>query len=111
MAKGDHLGEFEQLTLLALIRLEDNAYGMTIRQTIQERTRRAVAIGQVYSALERLELKGYLGSRVSGPEPIRGGRSKKLYRLTPEGATALSASRRMMARMADGLDLADGKTA
>ena len=111
MAKGDHLGEFEQLLLLALIRLEDNAYGMTIRQTIQERTRRAVAIGQVYSALERLELKGYLESRISGPEPIRGGRSKKLYRLTPEGATALSASRRMMARMADGLDLADGKTA
>jgi DNA-binding PadR family transcriptional regulator len=109
MAKGDYLGEFEQLVLLALIRLEDNAYGMTIRQTIQERTRRAVAIGQVYSALERLELKGHLASHVSGPEPVRGGRSKKLYRLTPEGASALSASRGMMDRMADGLDLASGK--
>jgi DNA-binding PadR family transcriptional regulator len=109
MAKGDYLGEFEQLVLLALIRLEDNAYGMTIRQTIQERTRRAVAIGQVYSALERLEMKGHLASRVSGPEPVRGGRSKKLYRLTPEGASALSASRGMMDRMADGLDLASGK--
>ncbi len=111
MGKGNYLGEFEQLVLLALIRLEDNAYGMTIRQTIQERTRRAVAIGQVYSALERLELKGFLGSHTSGPEPIRGGRSKKLYRLTPEGTAALSASRQMMDRMADGLDLADGRIA
>ena len=111
MAKGDYLGEFEQLVLLALIRLEDNAYGMTIRQTIHQRTSRAAAIGQVYSALERLELKGYLASHLTGPEPIRGGRSKKLYRLTAEGATALSASRGMMARMADGLDLTDGKIA
>ncbi|MCZ6755603.1 MAG: PadR family transcriptional regulator, partial [Gemmatimonadetes bacterium] len=76
-----------------------------------QRTRRAAAIGQVYSALERLELKGYLVSHLTGPEPVRGGRSKKLYRLTPEGATALSASRRMMSRMADGLDLTDGKIA
>jgi len=105
VGKGDYLGEFEQMVLLALIRLEDNAYGMTIRQTIQERSRRPVAIGQVYSALERLELKGYLASRVSGPEPVRGGRSKKLFRLTPEGAQALSHSRGMMERMADGLDL------
>ena len=111
MGKGNYLGEFEQLVLLALIRLEENAYGMTIRQVIQDRTRRAVAIGQVYSALERLEQKGYLVSHVTGPEPIRGGRSKKLYRLTPGGAGALSASRQMMAQMADGLDLADGKTA
>lgn len=108
MGKGDYLGEFEQLVLLALIRLEDNAYGMTIRQTIEDRTKRNVAIGQVYSALERLEQKGYLISHIAGPEPVRGGRSKKLYRLAPEGATALGASRQMMARMSDGLDLADG---
>ena len=109
MGKGDYLGEFEQMVLLALIRLDDNAYGMTIRQTIEDRTHRAVAIGQVYSALERLETKGYLASRIAGPEPVRGGRSKKLYRLTPEGAAALSTSRAMMARLADGLDLADGE--
>ena len=105
MGKGDYLGEFEQLVLLALIRLEDNAYGMTIRQTIQERTERQVAIGQVYAALERLEHKGFLQSRVSGPEPIRGGRSRKMFGLTEAGASALAYSREMMARMEEGLAL------
>ena len=105
MSKGDYLGEFEQLVLLALIRLEENAYGMTIRQTIEQRTSRPVAIGQVYAALERLEQKGFLNSRVGGSEPVRGGRAKKLFRLTPAGARALTRSRSMMARMADGLDL------
>ena len=111
MGKGDYLGEFEQLVLLALIRLEDNAYGMTIRQMIEERTSRAVAIGQVYSALERLEQKRFLTSRVAGPEPVRGGRSKKLYRLSPAGAEALTNSRQMMASMAEGLDLTGVETA
>ncbi len=105
MGKGEYLGEFEQMVLLALIRLDDNAYGMTIRQTIQERTRRPVAIGQVYSALDRLEHKGFLSSRLGGPEPIRGGRAKKLFRLTPAGAAALTHSRGMMAQMAEGLDV------
>ena len=107
MGKGDHLGEFEQLLLLALIRLEDNAYGMTIRQVIEERTDRRVPIGQVYAALERLEAKGYLAFRVGGPEPIRGGRSKKLYTLTAEGEQALTQARRMMAQMEEGLTLPD----
>ncbi len=107
MSKGNHLGEFEQLVLLALIRLEDNAYGMTIRETIAERAGREVAIGQIYAALERLENKGYLDSRVSGPEPIRGGRSKKLYRLTESGSAALGRARRIMAQMEDGLELSD----
>lgn len=107
MGKGEYLGEFEQMVLLALIRLKENAYGMTIRQVIQERAERQVAIGQVYAALERLEAKGYLDSRVGDPEPIRGGRSKKLYRLTGEGEVALARARRMMAMMADGLELPD----
>jgi len=105
VSKGGHLGEFEHLVLLALIRLEDNAYGMTIRQVIQGRTDRRVPIGQVYAALERLEAKGYLASRVAEPEPIRGGRSKKLYTLTHEGESALAQARRMMAQMEEGLTL------
>jgi DNA-binding PadR family transcriptional regulator len=111
LGKGENLGEFEQTVLLALIRLEDNAYGMTIRQTIQDRTYRQVAIGQVYAALERLEAKDYIKSRVGGPEPIRGGRSRKLFHLTEAGEAALSRVRWMMARMADGLELHELKSA
>ncbi len=106
MRNRKYLGEFEQMVLLALVRLKGNAYGMTIRRDIQKRTDRVVAIGAVYSALERLETKGYLKSQVVGPEPVRGGRSKRLFFLTAAGATALSHSRKMMARMAKGLDLA-----
>ena len=103
MPKGDYLGEFEQMVLLALIRLQDNAYGVTIRREIQSRTNREVAIGAVYATLERLEKKGYVKSKVSDPQPIPGGRSKKFFRLSRKGATALKHSRDMMRRMADGL--------
>lgn len=105
MPKGAYLGEFEQMVLLALIRLADDAYGMTIRREIQSRTDRRVAIGSVYATLERLQRKGYLTSTVSGPQPVPGGRSKKFFRLAPSGATALNHSREMMRRMADGLAL------
>ncbi len=103
MPKGDYLGEFEQMVLLALIRLNDNAYGVTIRREIQSRTDRTVAIGAVYATLERLENKGYLTSQVSDPEPTPGGRSKKFFRLTASGSNALKHSREMRRRMADGL--------
>ena len=103
MPKGDHLGEFEQMVLLALIRLEDNAYGVTIRREIQRRTEREVAIGAVYATLERLEKKGHLTSMVSDPQPIPGGRSKKFFHLSPKGAAALKHSREMMRHMAEGL--------
>ena len=107
MGKGTFLGEFEQIVLLAIVRLEDNAYGMTIRQDIESRTDRSVTIGAVYAALERLSSKGHLKSSVSGPEPIRGGRSRRTYRLTSAGEEALAHSRTMMAKMAEGLALDD----
>ncbi len=111
MGKGTFLGEFEQMVLLAIVRLEDNAYGMTIRQDIEGRTDRSVTIGAIYAALERLSAKRYLKSSVSGPEPIRGGRSKRTYHLSGAGEKALAHSRSMMARMADGLALDDLGTA
>ncbi len=107
MGKGTFLGEFEQMVLLAIVRLNDNAYGMTIRQDIEGRTDRAVTIGAIYAALERLSAKRYLTSSVSGPEPIRGGRSKRTYRLTAAGKKSLAHSLAMMARMAEGLVLDD----
>lgn len=103
MGKGHFLGEFEQLVLLAVIRLEGNAYGVTIRDTIDEYTGRDVIVGQVYAALDRLAGKGLVRSRIAEPDPVPGGRARKLFRITPAGRRALAASRRMYERMADGL--------
>jgi PadR family transcriptional regulator PadR len=103
MSKGDYLGEFEQLVLLALLRLKDNAYGVTVRREIQGRTDRRVAIGAVYACLERLERKGYVTSLVSAPEPVPGGRSKKYFRLTRTGAETLKLARDMVRSMTEGV--------
>ena len=78
----ESLGEFEQAVLLAVAHLDD-AYGVTIRREIARRTERDVAIGALYTALERLERKGYLTSVMSDPTPERGGRSKRHYTLRP----------------------------
>ena len=103
MGKRSFLGEFEQLVLLAIIRLEGNAYGVTIRDTIDEYTGRDVLVGQVYAALDRLEEKGHVRARVSAPDPVPGGRARKLFRISPSGRRALASSRRMAARLAEGL--------
>lgn len=97
------LGEFEQLLLLAIVRLEKNAYGATLRQEIEKRTGRTVAIGAIYTTLERLERKSYVRSKVGKPTPERGGRRKKFYRLEPLGAKALNRSYHDFKRMAAGL--------
>lgn len=85
-----HLGEFEQLLLLALVRLGDGAYGVAIRQEIESRTGRAISAGAVYTAMDRLEGRGFVSSRVGDPTPQRGGRRKRHYRLEPSGVEALS---------------------
>lgn len=103
MGKGGFLGEFAQLVLLAVIRLEGDAYGITIRDTIHDYTGRDVIVGQVYTALDRLERKGLIRSRISTPQPVPGGRARKLFTITPAGRRALAASRRMVDRMAEGL--------
>ena len=78
MSRTDALGEFEQLVLLAIVRLEHDAYGSPIRRDIEERTSRSIAIGALYTALERLERKGYVVSTLSDPTPQRGGRARKI---------------------------------
>ena len=103
MPKGDHIAEFEQLVLLALLILRDNAYGVTVRREIQERTDREVAIGAVYATLERLEGKGYVKCKVSKPDPVPGGRAKKMFHVTRAGARALMRSREMIKRMTKGV--------
>ena len=76
-----HLGEFEQLLLFALVRLGDDAYGVAIRQEVERRTGRMISAGAVYTALDRLEGRGFVSSRVGDPTPQRGGRRKRHYRL------------------------------
>ena len=88
-----YLGEFEQVALLAILRLDDDAYAIPVREEIEARTRRAVARGALYTALERLEAKGCVRSRMSQPLPERGGRSRRYYTVTPAGRAALRASR------------------
>ena len=73
----DFLGEFEQIVLLALLRLGENAYGVPIRQEIEDRTGRPVSVGALYSTLDRLEGKGLVSSFFSDPRPERGGRSRR----------------------------------
>ena len=72
----DYLGEFEQLILLALVRLGEDAYGVTIRDILRERAGRDVSFGAIYSTLRRLEAKGLVGSSLGEPAPVRGGRAK-----------------------------------
>ena len=104
MNRGEMLTEFEQLVLLALVRLGRDAYGVTIREEIEERAGRAVSLASAYAALERMQQRGYVSSWVSEPQPVRGGRSRKYFQIEAAGALALRLSRAAMQRMWDGLE-------
>ena len=92
MAKGEYLGEFEQLVLLAVLRLDENAYGVPIRQEIENCTGRTAAIGAVYATLDRLEQKGLVASRLADATAERGGRAKRYFHVNAEGKAALKAT-------------------
>lgn len=98
------LGEFEQVVLLAVLRLEEGAYAVPVRREIEKRTRRSVARGALYVTLERLEDKGYLESRLADPTPERGGRAKRFYRVRPAGLAALRQSWAAWRSMWEGLE-------
>jgi PadR family transcriptional regulator PadR len=100
----DALGEFEQSLLLAIAHLGHDAYGVTIRQEIEVRTGREIAVGALYTSLNRLERKGYVRSTMSDPTPQRGGRSKRTFVLRAAGAAALRQSRERLTRMWAGLE-------
>jgi PadR family transcriptional regulator, regulatory protein PadR len=105
MSGRDYLGEFEHVVVLALLRLDDRAYGVTVRQEIEFRIHREVSIGAVYATLDRLETKGYVKSHRGDPTPERGGRSKRFFRVTARGVAALNRTHRALQRMTEGLDL------
>ena len=105
MGRSEGLSQLEQYVLLCLIRLGEEAYGVPIHEEIEERSSRSVSIATVYSALDRLEKDGLVISHLSAPLPERGGRAKRLYRLAPDGATALQRARNVHDSMWEGVDL------
>ena len=98
------LGEFEQLVLIAIVRLEEGAYGATIRREIEARAERRLSISAVYTTLDRLEQKGFVRSWIGEPTAERGGRRRKFFALQPSGARALRAAYRAYTGMAAGLE-------
>lgn len=103
MAKGDYLGAFEHIVMLALIRLGDAAYGVTVRQEIETRTGRDVSIGAIYATVDRLEDKGYVISRTGEPTGQRGGRAKRHFHVTAKGVAAVNRTHDAVSSMARGL--------
>ena len=97
------LGEFEQLTLLAVLRLGDEAYGVTVRRAIEEGTGRDVSSGAVYTTLARLEKRGLVSSRVGETVPERTGQRRKYYTVEPAGAAMVHDSVNAVSRMIEGL--------
>ena len=84
------LGEFEYLILSAASRLREEAYGVAIRQEVEEATKHRCSIGALYTTLDRLEAKGFIKTRMGDPTPQRGGRPKRMVRITAKGIQAAS---------------------
>src|SRR4051812_17679455 len=97
------LAELELYVLAAVAQLDENAYGVTIRDEIESRSGRACAFGAVYATLERLAAKGFVTFSTSAPEPVQGGRARKHAHITAAGQRALKDTVRAIDRMVDGL--------
>lgn len=93
--KGTYLGEFEELLLLVILILAEEAYGVSIKEEIHRRTDRSISRGALHTSLTRLEKKGYITSDFGEATPVRGGRRKKYYTLTQEGKKVLEAVRNL----------------
>ena len=104
------ISNFELMILLALIRLGENAYGVPISLEIEKRTRRDVALGSVYAALERLEIKGLVVSSLGEATPERGGKAKRFFHLTGKGLRDVRETQRALEKLWKGLpELSGGK--
>ena len=102
------LGGFESMLLLAVLRLGERAYGVPIRRELLTRAKKDVAIGAIYTGLERLERKGFVESWLGEPTSARGGRAKRYYRLTARGLKILNETQRAIQGLMVGLSLAGG---
>ncbi|HXE62155.1 MAG TPA: helix-turn-helix transcriptional regulator [Bryobacteraceae bacterium] len=105
MAGAAYLGEFEQIVLLAILRLGDGAYGVTIGAEIQKQTGRVPVSGALYTTLDRLEEKGLLSSAMGDPTSQRGGRAKRFFTVTGTGLAAITQAQRSYQNLMKGLRL------
>jgi len=105
MGATPQLGEFEQIVLLSILRLNDDAYGVTIRGEIRKCTGREPAPGALYTTLDRLEEKGLVRSRMGDPTPERGGRPKRYFKVSAKGMKALTEALHSYRRLLEGLEL------
>ena len=105
MPRGDYLGEFEQMILLTVARLDDEAYGMAILDELQARTGTEAAVASVYAALDRLERRDLVASKIGASTPERGVRAKRFFVLLPAGEVALRRSRTALDSLWEGLEL------
>jgi len=97
--KGDRIGEFEELLLLALQALADDSHVVLLQQYLERLTSRSVSLGAVYAGLDRLELKGFVQSTLGNPTAARGGKRKRLFSVTPEGKRIVKEVRRVREAM------------
>ncbi len=103
MTERSYLREFEQIVLLSVLRLGEDAYGGKIREDLEETAQRSVSIATIYVALSRLERRGFVRSWMSDPTPVRGGKSKKYYAVEAEGRRALQETKATLERMWKGV--------
>jgi DNA-binding PadR family transcriptional regulator len=104
MTRGTHLGEAEQLILLAAWRVGDQATAAAIRKEVASRGGRTLTVSSIYVTLMRLQEKGYVKSGLSDPTPVRGGKAKRYFSVTEEGISILHETRRRMDQMWEGLE-------
>jgi PadR family transcriptional regulator, regulatory protein PadR len=99
MREHTYLGEFELMILLTIIRLGDEVYGVPLARELSTIRGGDVAVGSVYAALDRLELKGLIVSSLGDPSPERGGRAKRYFRVTEQGLHTVRETRRILSKL------------
>jgi DNA-binding PadR family transcriptional regulator len=104
MGESFSIGEFEHVVLLAILRLGEDAYAVSVLDEIERCTGRSISRGSIYITLDRLETKGFLKSRLADPTPERGGRAKRYYALRPLALKSLRASRRALVALWRGVE-------
>jgi DNA-binding PadR family transcriptional regulator len=102
------LGNFELMVLLAILRVGEGAYGVPISEVLEESSGKAVLMGSIYAALDRLERKGLVTSELGDPTPERGGRAKRFFRVTGKGLRDVRAAQRTLTRLWKGLPALEG---
>lgn len=111
MRKGEYLGNFDLMLLLALLRLGDDAYGVTIAQELEQQTGREVVVASVYARLDGLQERGLVTSSLGDPTPERGGRAKRYFCITGAGVREIREARRSLMKMWKGLPELKGEKA